>query len=374
MFLLSSTGIHIPLNEKGDAVGMFVPSQTATRRFTDIQNPSKGTVKARLSLEGAEQPLWRMFDDRSVEYYGSVAEEITERRASVSIYLPKDFLPEGYNVFYYVFNDRWVVYGERLISDEGAVDWVYSKFDTVDEDLTDFLVGVISDRLVKGVREKICVATHNCVETQSALQESLSPFDIETVEFSSLKLDKVKPIYQHKDFGILMLFGFFCGFVLMVATIGFYAKSYFELSAVQDDIAQIQAEIAQMQSEMVLGHIEDPDDVLNRVKQPKLVKPSSLLHETGEIAAMFGTLDSMTIFYGPPFDMGAGLRIGLDERRREVITTARVEQSEAEMLVDQENVAKAIVTTKEYVREIMRVNSEDTKLNLSVKMQIGETE
>ncbi len=61
MFLISSTGVHVPLPEKGDAIGMFVPSKNVTRHYNDIQNPSLIAVKSRVGLEGVDQPLWRFF-------------------------------------------------------------------------------------------------------------------------------------------------------------------------------------------------------------------------------------------------------------------------------------------------------------------------
>ncbi len=377
MFLISSAGVHVPLPDKGDAVGMFVPNNAVTRRYNDIQNPSKGAVKSRVGLDGAEQPLWRMFEDRSVEFYGSVNESVTERRSSVSVYLPKDFLPEGYSVFYYVFNDRWVVYGERILSDEGVASWVYTKFDADGEDLADFLIGTISDRLVKGVRERICVAVENCPQSEGNLKDNLEPFDIEVMPFSSLKVAKVKPVYQHRDFGLVMLLGFLCGFIMMAAATGIFAKSYFELTSVEEENAMIRGQIREMQRQMVLGQIADPDSVLKLIKQEKTVKPSSLIHETGTIAAMFGDLEEMKISYQDAngrVSQGGGKAVpGILGYRnnKEILTIATVGTETPQMLVDQERVAASVLKNREHVREITRTSSDMTTLDLSIKMQLG---
>ncbi len=374
MFLISSTGVHVPLPEKGDAIGMFVPSKNVTRHYNDIQNPSRSAVKSRVGLEGVDQPLWRVFEDRSVEFYGTVNEAVTERRSSVSVYLPKDFLPEGYSVFYYIFDDRWVVHGERVLSDEGVGSWTYTKFDTNGENLSDFLINTISDRLVKGVRERICVASSNCPESESVLKEELAHFDVEVVPFSSLKIAKVKPVYQHRDFGFFMLLGFLCGFILMIATVGLYAKSHFELSSVKDDVANIRAQIQQMQSQMVLGHIIDPDQVLNKIQQEKIIKPSTLIHETGTVSAMFGDLKEVKISYLPANGRSNEIVPGILGRkgRREVLTISKVSTRRKQMLVDQERVAESILRSKDYISQITRKSSDDKDVELAIKMQIKE--
>ncbi|MDE0724609.1 MAG: hypothetical protein OSB62_07930 [Alphaproteobacteria bacterium] len=372
MFLISPAGIHVPLPEKGDAIGMFVPSKSAIRHYTDIQNPSRGTVKSKVGLEGSEQPLWRALDDRGVEFYGSVNEEVTERRSSVSVYLPKDFLPEGFSVFYYIFNDRWVVYGERVVSDEGASSWVYTKFDTKDENLADFLIGVISDRLVKGVREKICVAVDACPESEDLIKEGLGHFEIEVVPFSSLKIAKVKPVYQHKDFGLMMLLGFFCGFVLMAATVGLYAKSFFELNSVKDEVSAVRVQIQQMQSQMVLGYISDPKAILKIIKQEKIIPPSSLIHETATISSMFGDIKSLDISYNEAGFVrdGEDIKPGMLKRIGEVTTLSTVKINDSQLLIDQEKVAESILKSKDYVSQITRLNSDDDVINLAIKMQL----
>ncbi len=360
VILFSRNGVHHNDSYRQDAVAVYVPSKDQIRRFSDIPSINDKSVRDRYGDVG-QMPLWRM-EGNTVVVYGLLPEDLAERRHAVEIYLPEDFVPAGSSSFYYVFGDRWIVHGVRVISDEGVESWGVSRIDTEGQNIVEVMVGAVSERQVTGVRENVCIAVHNNENALQKLTESLAAFDLDVVKFDSLSVDKdKKPLYLHRDFGMALLVAAIFAMLVCIASVGYAFMMWNDVKALDERIAKIEAEIRKIETAKKLGNIKNASEVLKALAKPLTQRPSAIMHSAGDVATAFGILQKLD------FDTAAdrtNTRAGRRAPKRAakaettIKVTATVKNEAGDyLLVDQERVAKSALESRPWIRQIERTPS-----------------
>lgn len=356
--LFSKSGIQFEAQGKGDIVALYVPIRSDVRNYSDIPNINRATVKERygdLDLN----PLYRVFSD-VVTVYGTLPMELAERRQSIDAFLPQDYTPSHCDVFYYVFGERWLVHGKKEITDDGREVWGISMIDAEAQGMEKLLSGAISDRLFEGSSDTICVAAH-CEQTLfQKYQDLLEPLGVNLVRFDSLSRHKeTQALYSHRDYGLGMLVTGMLAFLVLAGSLAFLTVKSVQLQAAETDIDNLIKRIAQQEQSRVLGEISEPNKVLSQMKKPMIQQPSSILHATADVGAVFGTLEDVMF------------RLDKNAISAETIeVNIKAKTSDAELLVDQEQVAKSALSTRPWIRSIERIPGGTTSVDLKIMMQV----
>lgn len=360
VILFSRNGVHHNDSYRQDAVAVYVPSKDQIRRFSDIPTINDKSVRDRYGDVG-QMPLWRM-EGNTVIVYGLLPEDLAERRHAVEIYLPEDFVPTGSSSFYYVFGDRWIVHGVRVISDEGVESWGVSRIDTEGQNIVDMMVGAISERQVTGVRENVCIAVHNNENALQKLTENLAAFDLDVVKFDSLSVDKdKKPLYLHRDFGMTLLVAAIFAMLVCAASVGYAFMMWNDVKALDERIAKIEAEIRKIETAKKLGNIKNASEVLNALAKPLTQRPSAIMHSAGDVATAFGILQKLDFDTDADrTNTRAGRRAPKAAAKAETtikVTATVTNEAGDYLLVDQERVAKSALESRPWIRQIERTPS-----------------
>jgi hypothetical protein len=296
------------------------------------------------------------------------------------VYLCEDYVPATCSVYYFVFGDRWIVHGVRLVSEEGLEQWQTSRVDAGPGGVTTEVIEAVSERAISGGRENVCVAVYGNDDIMASVKQGLEPLGVEVVRFESLARSRdKKALYVHRDHGLLFLMAAFVALLLFVGSTGYAVKSYFDLHTIQGQIEDLQAQIKQNQQHGRLSNIQNPSDVLKVIQRPMTQRPSSILYAAAEAAKPFGTVTSIDMTTN---DMTAADATYADPKTGkkqtipgEVMTVVVHVQTDGQpLLVDQEAVAKSVMTQRPWIRFIERqhsggMNDRDIVLRIGVMIQ-----
>ena len=203
LMVFSRKGIHYTDSQKGNITALFVPAHDQVRRFSDIPQINEQNVQARYG-ETSQRVLWRQVG-AGVVVYGLMNKELSSRRQGVEVYLPQDFVPPDSDAFYLVFGEQTVIHGARSINEEGQETWGLSMLDARAGAATT-LVDAVSERLMQGVPENVCVAVKGPDSLIKDIQRAVHPFGLRAVDFTALQRRKAaKTLYVHRDFSLLMV-------------------------------------------------------------------------------------------------------------------------------------------------------------------------
>ena len=373
LFVFSRSGVQYRDTKRGEGIALFVPSRDQVRRFNDIGNINAKSVKERYGDLG-QTPLWRL-DGNSVIVYGLLPDELGESRQSVEVYLPEDYVPLGTSVYYYIFGNRWLVHGIRTVTDEGVEIWHSSKIDAGNQKVVEAVVSSVSERLVEGARENICIAAHTDAETMAKLQEAIKPLGLEVVKFESLTRPKdVVPLYVHRDQSLLFLLAAMVAMMLFLGSVIYAAKGMLDLNNLDRTLADLENKIKSNQNIGRLSDIKNPQDILNVMAKPMKQRPSSVLHAAAEVATVFGglqqvILDTTKVATQRKTVQGEnGQPTMVTERVANVDTRLKVDSDP--LLVDQESVAKSALNTRPWIRSIERPRSGGSGDNMELEIGV----
>ena len=371
VLFFSAPGIYYEDGGKGDVTAIYLPSKVREQRFTDLQNPNEQAVKLRYGDVHDPAPLWRTVGPY-VYAYGSMLPEIVERRNAHKVYLPQDFVKPGTSAFYYVLGNRWVVHGVKTISEDGQETWGCSRIDGDDMGIVRGIVSSVSEHMLAGSDESIVVAVHANDAIKEDLQKALDPFGVEVINFDKLKPARaVKPLYIHRDYGLLMLILTIISFLTLIMTLIYLALGYFNLEQLKDDVAKKSDEIRIMKKSIKLGHIKDPDKILEFMQPPLKQLPSSVLHSAAEVGALFGEINNVSLGETGKRGSKKSRRRGARKKNLTVNVNVNVQEQQETLLVNQEHIASAALETRPWVRSIRR-NPGKSGTNLVVELQVLE--
>lgn len=355
LVMFSRAGVHYESGGKGDLSAIFVPMREQVRRYTDIPHITGKTVKERYG-ESTNTPMWRQRGD-VVNVYGTILEELKERRQGLEVFLPQDYAPQGCNAFYFVFGDRWIVHGIRTITDDGAEAWGISRIDSKDGSIVDAVTNAVSERMLEGNAEESTIAIQGDDALREELQRAVTPLGLKVVRFAALSRQKdLKPIYVHRDFSLVMLTFALFSLLILMGVITYLALGKLKLDEMEREIVSLEEQIRRAQENRPLGHIRNPQKVLaameKNIKQP----PSSILHAVGDTASAFGALRTVEFR-----NKAAG--------KNQVESIATLSNVENELLLYQEEVGKSVLRDRPWVRSVERVPGRG-KVNLRIILKV----
>lgn len=378
VILFSRQGLLYDDGNRGDTLAIFIPSREQVRRYSDLHNPTTKAVKD--SYGTADQtPLWRKEGD-TVVVYGLLTEELFERRSGVEVFLPEDFAPIGTSALFYVFGDQWLVHGVRTVGENGVATWGSSKIDAKRAGgMVPALVEAISDRMLEGAVERILVAVHADEDLYDNVRKALEPFKVDVVRFEALAkaVDKL-PIYEHRDHGLLMLTTGVFSALIFVLALGYMAWGVFEERRVDAQVVAVQEELKRIQADARLGKIQNPKEVLAIISRPLKQRPSAILHAAGDVATVFGDLQSIEMTSEDP-SAGTNNRRRVNNRNPNpaaaasgiVVVDASVDPGvDRSLLVDQERVALSAMESRPWIRFIEREGDSKKTMSLRIGVQV----
>ena len=360
ILVFSRNGIHFADRKRGEVRAIYVPSREQVRRFTDIGNINSKSVKERYGDVG-QTPLWRQ-DGGAAVVYGLLLQELSERRHAIEVFLPEDYVPEGCSVFYFIFGDRWIIHGVRSVSDDGVASWGSSRLDAGERGVVETLVGAISERVVEGVRENICVAVHHNAELQAELAQALEPLGQEVVRFDTLSIPRDRaPLYVHRDHGLLFIVMAMVSLLLFAGAAAYAFSSFMDLRDLNQVNAGLEAQIHSTKDNRRLGNVRNPNLVLDFMSKPLKQKPSSIIDAAARAAGTFGQLKRVEF----ETSKVTTKRVQKKDDKGNLVWTNEavlpvqtvVEGAQNYLLVDQERIAKTAVHEKPWVRYMERQRS-----------------
>lgn len=362
LVLFSTNGIHYEEGVVGAIQALYVPRKARTQTFADIPNPDTSSVKERYGEAGQSAPLWRI-EGPFVKVYGDIEPELVERRNSVEVYLPQDFVAENCQCFYQVFGDHWLVFGAREVSENGLGGWGVSVIDCSEEGVVDFVVSSVSERMLSGGGSGISVAVYNNDDLKAELGVALEPFSLKVQNFEPSKVAPgLKPLYSHRDYGVLMLTSTMFSIFLLIAAIVYAVLTFWEFKSVEKEVAHLDEEIRKIQHNKKLGHIRNPKEVLDFMESSFVQPPSAAIDAAARVGAQFGTVSEIVLSEKEIPRNKAG------KAGDSVIVHVKVVE-DLGLLLDQEQIAKALLNTYPWVMRIER-GFEGGGINLKVEVKV----
>lgn len=367
ILLFSDDRIIYNDGDKGAVTSILIPKYSRIKKYGDITSPSDATVRDRHGDSDDLPALWRQ-EGPYVYVYGNISYDLDEKRQTHSMYLPQDFVGDDVGAFYYIFGDKFVLHGVKTITDDGHKVWGTSLLCSSEEDALPTVISSISERMLEGKEEKIIVAVHNDEDSLSQYTEALEPFEQEVITFESLGKPKkhIKPLFARKDKSFLMLTMSLCAFIALGWVIFLWVTTQLDFQSLQDKSDDLRNAIRIMQKNKVLGHINNPRDVLRVMDETVPLPPSTLLHNAGSVGAELGEV--------------IGIRIGSDAsgRRRgpsRMVTggimdiDVSVKFPESSLLLDQERLAKTVIESTPWLKYIEKPSDSTGKINLGVQVK-----
>lgn len=376
LVMFSRHGIHYESGNKGDVLAIFAPVRGQTRRFTDITQVSQKTVEDRYG-EAAGRALWRREGD-VVSVYGTMLPEMMGQRHGLQVFLPQDYAPEGTDVFYFAFGDHYVLHGVRTVSDDNQVDWGISLLKVGEKGVVKVITESLSDRLLNGKEEQVCVAVQGDDETLEDTKRALTPLGVEAMHFGALeRRNGAKSLYMHRDYSLLMLTFALFALLMLAGVVAYLVVGKLKLEEVKEDILQLEQQIRRMQQNRPLSHIKDPQSMLNAMGKSMSIPPSSIMHAAADVGSVFGELESVQ------FNMEGNEAItnqyvdiyadNSEDTSKDVVLLVSVRKAENDLLLFQEEVARSALRERPWVRKVERVAGEG-RVQLRVYLRVKKNE
>ncbi|MDD9912131.1 MAG: hypothetical protein OXQ96_03670 [Alphaproteobacteria bacterium] len=372
--MFSSQGVHYEGGVRGSIIAIYVAGAGQIRAFPDLQGSNAKEISERYG-SGGKKTLWRM-ERGQVVAYGVLPVELAERRESVSVYLPEQILPSTCTIFYFVFGNSWLVHGVKIINDDGQVEWGVSRLAISGKNAADVVVNALSEKMLDAGEDNYCIAVTQNDQTLSELKEKLQPFDQEAIRLESLKPVRTEPpIYKHQNHGLVMIIIALLAFMVVITSGGWWLIQTMELNEKQKQVEQIRRLINQIQLNERIGYIRNPKVILARMDKSLVQAPSTILNAGAQLGAKFGKLEEV-VFEPESGQSSSGNYAApvssANKPAKLVRMDIRLSQIENEFLIDQENLAKALLEEQPWVRDIKSYNKSqrDAGARLEVVMRI----
>lgn len=362
--VFSKDGIHYRDEGSGTVKAIFVPATTQKQKLMDLTSVNDATIRQR--CEGINgKPLYRK-EGEAIQVVGELPEELLEKRQGVEVHLPQDFAPKNASVFYFIFGKDYVIHGVKKRLDNGEVVWGTSLLDVRKKELNKVIISSISDRMLVGEEETICVAVHGSDAVMEDMQNALTTFDITVDKFSSLSVPKYIPtVYAHKDYSLVMLTMIIFTFLVMGGTTAYFVRNTVKLNTIDEEITELESEIKKLQDNRKLGYIKDPRKILDLMEDPMAQQPSAIIHAIGSSVRSLGTLADLSF---KTLDNPV-------KKQGQIVADITLRDVSSELLVDQERIARSILPSRPWIRKIERADSSSRggstgKLPLKIWVQV----
>ncbi|MCP4355833.1 MAG: hypothetical protein GY793_09440 [Proteobacteria bacterium] len=372
--VFAKKGILFENIKKGNVLAICVPSGDQKRQFSDIANPSKKMIKERYGILSGE-PLYRETSG-VVTVFGTLPSELYNLKNEVKVFFPEDLLSDDINVVYYAIGESVIVHSVRMLNADGGIGWnsIFIELDEKGSGIIRILENLISERVVSNNDEKIMVVYTDISDgIKEELTQHISPYVDIIRPMSELKGYKdVKPLYVHKDNTILMLVITLIAMILFGLSMFYYYTGNEKLEKRDLQIQNLRQEFKASLSKRRLKKVSNPQVVKNSIEKTFKAKPSSLIHAGSEVASLFGVLVSIELEKRRP--NRANRTVENNPEDDIVYIVAQVRNSNKDLLVDQERLAKSVYETRRWIRSIERVNKADNgTLLLKIGIYVGES-
>lgn len=369
--LTSRKGLHYESAKRGEATVLYIPGQDDPRVYRDLEGKSQKEIAERYGATG-KKPLIRP-SHGEVHIYGILNDDIAARRHGVKVYLPQDFAPKGTHAFYYLLGKKHIVHGVRIVDDSGEERWGNSLITLQGGDPIKIVTSAISERMLDGDADGICIAVDDNLEVYEGLKDALKPFKINVTPFASLNVGpKITPLYRHKDNNLIMLLAAFLMMLICSAAGFFWWVNQQRVDQLNQKINRVRQEISNIQGNEKLGHIVRPNDFLDAMKQPIKRPPSGFMNAGSYAAKEFGSLQDVTVQLNSTTpNNGFEDPLSINSDRHSIVTMfASVTTEQAMLLVDQEILARSVTASRPWLRKIENVSDSTSQVKLMLDMKV----
>jgi hypothetical protein len=374
LLVFSKVGTIQQATGRGEIFALAVPARDRVTLYRDLDGKSGGEIATRYGMPG-KAILWRA-NRGLVTVYGPVPDEITQRRQAVKVYLPEDLVGDDDTSFFFLINPQWVVHGNRATDDEGHVSWRTTTLRVRDKQSAARLISAgVADQLLVGNNAKIVVAVHTAAEALlPEVAASVQPLGVTPLKLTALKANlggKYKPLYKHGDFAVVLVA------LILVAALIFlgmglrWVLNRTELAQLDGQMESVRNQISTIQLNKNLGHIRNPQGVLDAMAVAIKQQPSAILDSAGQLAAKFGELGRLEVQLTPDQNGAAPAAGGPEPTTMDVVAT--LDKSVDKLLVDQEQRAKLELDNRPWVRMIENTGSAEQPI-LRMNVQLTEPE
>ena len=343
------TALLVPAHEQIQVV----KDLAGTADFRPRDDANSKVVRSRIVLsrvKGGQRTL-----------YGYLADEISNLRANLKVWLAEDFAPADAEAFFYILSPQVILHGLKEVSDDGIMQWRVAQLGINLLDGPDELTNAITDYLLIHPGAPVCIAVYEQLSIYETLQNILKPYHLSAVPFSTLKPDaRLKPLYRHADFTLMLLIAGLFGTLLMAGSGFYWWMTSNTLSGLNTQIAAVQEQIATIHVTQNLGTVSDPQAMLAAMAKSLPMPPSSLLDAAATVGVAFGQLEQVSVGVMPQTAEAGLYQITLD-----------VPKLREPLLIQQQQKAEAFMRQWPWLRSVIRKDEGGENGTLEIALQVG---
>ncbi len=357
LILFSRTGVNLDKG-KGEVLGLCVPSADQIQVYRDVG--STGAEIAQRSGAGGKHPLWREEGGETI-VYGMLPTEMAQRRQALKVWLASDYAPTDAEAFFFLFDKRWLVHGIQETDDEGRRKWRSTILSYPEDQIFTVTADSAADLMLGSNKRNIVIAVDEDPSSYGRLKELLAPLGLSPIPFSALKPSpRARILYRHRDYTLPMLVSVFFLMLVVVGTLFWWFNNSMELSNYEERVVSVRRQIGSIQINDSIGHIRQPEGLLNAMKRPFAQQPSAILDAAARLGAQFGDVANVKFNFQP--------ETGPEDQRLLEVEISKPKQS---LLVGQEAVAKALLPNLPWVRDLANVSPPNSgQIDLNIQLQI----
>ncbi|PZP39996.1 MAG: hypothetical protein DI585_02270 [Pseudomonas fluorescens] len=376
LVIISRRVITFRESGRGEVTVLMVPGRDQIQVVKDMAgtNSAANTLAAREAAKASPDGLRKQVQLSRVHIgrrfiYGSLPTEISDLRQPVKVWLAEDYAPVQSQAFFYIFSNNVVIHGVREQDDEGFQNWRTAQLALDSTDPLKSIINAISDYALANSVESLTVAVQSKLDLYEQLQAGLATYNISPVPFTKLKPQpSLKPLYKHSDFTILYLTLALFGFITLLASATYAMLAYMQRNSLKSEAAEIQSRIDSIKFNQSVGQITDPRAVLQTMTRAINQQPSAIIHAAGASAAELGDLKSIKVLFD-----GASDGQSVPPPAGQINVLASVVNMKDDLLVDQEQRAEGVLSQRPWVREMWRGGAVGETGDMTVSLQIDDT-
>lgn len=357
LLLFSRTGINLRKG-RGEILALYIPSIDQTQVYRDIGSTTAEV--AQRSGSGDRTPLWREELGATV-VYGPLPQDMAQIRQGLKVWLASDYAPADAEAFFFIFDRRWLVHGIQETDDEGRRKWRTTILSYPEDQIFGVVADNAADLMLGSNKRDIIIAVDEGLDSYSQLKELLAPLGLAPVPFSTLKPSaKARILYRHRDHMLAILVSLFFLSMAFIGTLVWWFSNSMELSRYEERVASVRQQISSIQINDSIGHIREPEALLNLMKRPFAQQPSAILDAASRLGAQFGNLSGVKFELQPE---------GAPSGQRRLMV--EVTQPKQRLLVGQEALAKSLLPHLPWVRELANVSPPGSdRMDMDILLQI----
>lgn len=362
LLVINRRSIVLRPTSNGPITALLVPGPEQIQVVKDLAGTAdlRPRDDANIKAKGSRIVLSRVRGGQRT-LYGYLADEISSIRANLRVWLAEDFAPADAEAFFYILSPQVILHGLREVNDDGIMQWRVAQFGTNLQDGTSELDNAITDYLLIHPGAPVCVAVYEQLAIYQELQKVLKSYNISPVPFSTLKPDsRLKPLYRHADFTLLLLIAGLFGTLLIAGSAFYWWMSSHTLSGLNKQIAAVKAEIASIHITQNLDSVSNPEDMLADMAKSLSVPPSSLLDAAATVGVAFGPLEQVAVGVMPQSAEAGFYQITLD-----------LPKFHEPLLIQQQQKSEDLMRQWPWLRSIIRNDAGGDNGTLEIALQIG---